>query len=475
MWGNELKREIHLIWRHAATVLVGQLAVMAFGITDTIVAGRYADTALAALSVGSAIYISVFVALMGVLQALLPVWAELHGGNRQVEVGRSFRQALYLCALTVAVGLFILLVPGPLLRWTGVPEGLRAEVGEYLAVLSLALPPALLFRMFSTLNQSLGKPLLVTWLQTGSLALKVPLSITLAFGGSLGGFAWAPMGLIGCAWATVWVNVSMLTVALWLLKTQDLYQPYRIWRPLEAPDVRQLRAFARLGVPGGLAILVEVTSFTLMALFIARLGVVASASHQIAASVSATLYMVPLSIGIATSARVSYWLGAGQPHRARAAIRAGLLIAVGAAALLVGSAWWFRMSLAGVYATNPAVVALAASMLGWVTLYHAADAVQAVCVFVLRCYRVTLLPLVVYCVLLWGCGLAGGYLLAYGPDGVPDARASPIDFWVTSSVALSLTACAFAVILWWAARQADPRLPPTTAQPDARASGEIRS
>jgi hypothetical protein len=61
-----------LIARHAGTVLVGQLAVMAFGVTDTIIAGRYSENALAALSVGAAIFISVYVSLMGVLQALLP-------------------------------------------------------------------------------------------------------------------------------------------------------------------------------------------------------------------------------------------------------------------------------------------------------------------------------------------------------------------------------------------------------------------
>ena len=71
--------ELRTIARHAATVLVGQLAVMAFGVTDTIVAGRYSQQALAALSVGSAVYISVFVGLLGMLQALLPTWAELHG------------------------------------------------------------------------------------------------------------------------------------------------------------------------------------------------------------------------------------------------------------------------------------------------------------------------------------------------------------------------------------------------------------
>ena len=44
-------------------------------------------------------------------------------------------------------------------------------------------PPALLFRMFSTLNQSLGKPQLVTWLQALSLLVKIPLTIWFVFGG----------------------------------------------------------------------------------------------------------------------------------------------------------------------------------------------------------------------------------------------------------------------------------------------------
>jgi MATE family multidrug resistance protein len=75
--------ELNTIARHAGTVLVGQLAVMAFGVADTVIAGRYSPHALAVLSLASAIYISIYVALNGMLQALLPVWAELHGGNRQ--------------------------------------------------------------------------------------------------------------------------------------------------------------------------------------------------------------------------------------------------------------------------------------------------------------------------------------------------------------------------------------------------------
>jgi MATE family multidrug resistance protein len=387
------------------------------------------------------------------MQALLPVWAELHGGRRHLEVGRSVRQALYLCAITIALGMTALLLPGPLLRWTEVPLALQVEVENYLAVLALALAPSLLFRMYSTLNQSLGKPLLITWLQIGSLCVKVPLSIWFAFGG----WGLEARGAVGCAVATLVVNYAMLGLALWLLRTQDLYRPYGIWCKIERPDWTRIRAFARLGIPGGLAIMVEVTSFTLMALFIARQGTVASASHQIASNLAAVLYMTPLSLAIATSARVSYWLGAGQPQRARQAIGTGLQMTMLLAMTLSLSVWLSRETLASLYASQPAVVTAASSLLAWVALYHLADAPQAVCIFILRSYRVALAPLVVYSVLLWGLGLAGGYALAYRGVGSTPAMGTPVAFWAASMAALALVAVIFAAMVW---RVAHRRTPP---------------
>lgn len=450
--GRTHRTELRTIVRHAVTVLAGQLAVMAYGVTDTLVAGRVSGEALAALSVGSAIYISVFVALMGVVQALLPVWAELHGAGQTVSLGRSVRQALYLCAFTMSAGVAVLLFPQPLLRWTAVPPALQAEVAHYLAVLALALPFALLFRAYSTLNQALGKPLLVTWIQIGSLALKVPLSALLAFG--LPGWGIPALGLAGCAWATVIVSSSMLLLAVWLVRGADLYRPYRIWHRPEPPHWATLGSFLRLGIPTALSITVEVTSFTLMALFIARLGIEAAASHQIASNMAAVLYMTPLSIAVATSARTSYWLGAGDPARARVAMRTGfkltLALAIGMALLVA----LLRDSIARVYAGDrPEVVALASGLLAWVACYHAADAVQALCAFLLRCFRIAVSTFVIYGVLLWGLGLGGGYLLAYEGLGNVPAMRHPSAFWIAASVALMLTAGVFVLMLLRAARR----------------------
>lgn len=442
--------DLKAIARHSASVLAGQLAVMAFGVTDTLIAGRYSDTALAALSVGTAIYVSVFVSLIGVMQATLPVWAELLGARRDHDIGHSVQQSLYLCALAVAAGMAVLWWAQPLLNWTDVPAALQGEVLTYLQILAFALAPALLFRLYANLNQALGRPLLVTWLQVGSLALKVPLSTWLAFGG----LGLEAQGLAGCAWATLVVNYAMLAVAVWMLRVRRVYAPLSLFSGMVGPEWRYIGRLARLGVPGGLAVLVEVTSFTLMALFIARQGDTASASHQIAANLATLLYMVPLSLGIATSARVSHRLGAGQPDMARQAVWAGYALACGTATVLSVTLLLASASLPLLYSQNTAVVAGAAVLLKWVALYHAMDTLQALSVFILRCYRVTLLPLVIYCVLLWGVGLAGGYGLAYvGLSDQVRPWQSPVAFWVTSAAALTCVAALFVGLVAHATRR----------------------
>ena len=441
--------ELRTISRHAGTVLVGQLAVMSFGVADTIIAGRYSPHALAVLSLASSIYISIYVALNGMLQALLPVWAELHGANRPVEIGRSVRQALYIASGASALGMAGLLFPDPWLSWTQVPAELWPDVRAYLRVLAVALVPSLLFRMYSTLNQSLGYPRLVTWLQAGALLVKIPLSVVLTFGmGDLAG-----LGVVGCAWATLAVNTLMMLTGLWLLKTQDIYRPYQLWRWPEKVQWPVIRHFLRMGVPAGLCIMVEVTSFTLMALFIARLGSVASASHQIAASLGAVLYMVPLALGIASSARTGYWLGAGDARRARQAAGLGIGLAIGAAISCSALLLLGRESIAQAFTNDPLVAKAAVVWLGWVALYHLADAVQAVCAYLLRCYRITIAPLLIYAAFLWGFGLYGGYLWAYDHSTLNGlihwtARPSVDAFWISSSVALAAVSLLFTTLVW---------------------------
>jgi len=225
---------------------------------------------------------------------------------------------------------------------------------------------------------------------------------------------------------------------------------------MEKPDSTTLLYFVRLGLPSGLAIGVEVTSFTLMSLFSARLGVVATASHQIVANMTAVLYMIPLSLSIACSSRGSYWIGAGQIARARLALRTGLGLVLFLSLSLTALIGWQHQTIAELYTQSTEVAALAAKLLLWLMLYHVADAVQVFCVFTLRCYGITVLPLIIYTLLLWGLGLAGGYEVAYGSGFDTSGLTwltpqSPIAFWQTASLALYVTTAVLLPVLWRAA------------------------
>jgi MATE family multidrug resistance protein len=101
-------------------------------------------------------------------------------------------------------------------------------------------------------------------------------------------------------------------------------------------------------------------------------------------------------------------------------------------------------------------VATASGLLVWVALYHVADALQALCALLLRCYRITLAPLAVYGVLLWGLGLYGGYRLAYAGIAGRAASQSASSFWAASTLAIALVAACLLGLLLHAVRRSQP-------------------
>jgi MATE family multidrug resistance protein len=182
--------------------------------------------------------------------------------------------------------------------------------------------------------------------------------------------------------------------------------------------------------------MVDVTAFTFMALFIARLGPEISAAHQIAANVAVFVFMLPLALGSASGVLVGQALGAGESQRARHAGLLGLAVGCGVA-VCTGVAIWFGAGvLARTYTTDPAVAAAASILLAIVAVYHVADAMQAVMAQVLRGYKRATAPMLIYAFSLWGVGLGGGYLL-----GLTDVFGPPrgaAGFWIAGTASLAL-------------------------------------
>jgi MATE family multidrug resistance protein len=450
---RSLPRELlHLAW----PVLIAQAAVMATSVIDTLMAGRLSALDLAAVGIGASIYATVFVTAMGVLLALTPVVSHHYGAGRYTEIGADVRQCAWLAVLLSVATFTLLKNPDPLLAISRLTPEVEVRVRAYLDGVAWAAPGVLFFRVFFGFTTGIGRPRPVMAFNLLGLMLKVPLNAVFMYGH----FGLPALGGAGCGWSTA-VTAWIMTLAAWWWCRRDAdYAPYAVFARFDPPRPAALRELLKLGLPMGITFLVDVTAFTFMALFIARLGAATSAAHQIAANVAVFVFMVPLSLGNATGVLVGQALGAGESRRARHAGLLGLGVAIAIAAATGSVIWFGAGALARGYTTDTAVAAAATSLLAIVALYHVVDAVQAVMAQVLRGYKRATAPMVIYAVALWGVGLGGGYLLAL-TDGLGPARGAA-GFWMAAVVSLTLAGAGVTGYFLWISRQTMPTPAATT-------------
>jgi len=408
---------VRAIARLAWPVLVAQLATIASGVLDTVMAGRYSAVDLAAVGIGASVYFSVFIGLMGVVHALSPIAGQLFGGKHYERIGEETRQTVWLALALSALGVLLLAFPDPFLRLSGAPPEVEVRTRAYLQGIAWALPAMLLFRVFFALTTAVSRPRAVMAINLAYFAIKIPLNGLFIHGG-LG----APeMGGPGCAIATAIASWIAVGLAWTYCAKQPFYAQFRIFGQWSRPNPAILWSHLKLGVPMGLALFVEVTSFTFMAIFLARLGAVTSAGHQIASNITAVFYMFGLAIGNATGVLIAQGVGARDFQLARhtgfTGMRMMLAVTVCAGILISLSA----PSIVVLYSRDPEVQALATRLLVYVAFFQIFDTAQVVIVNALRGYRITFIPMLVYTVALWGIGLAGGYAL--GLENIEAANA----------------------------------------------------
>ena len=430
-----IRRIAGLAW----PVLVGQWASIAFGVTDTIMVGHSSPQDLAAIALGSSIYASVFVGLMGVVLALSPIVAQHFGGRRFEAIGKTYMQGLWLCLWLTVVGDVAMAFPHVWLVMSAVDGGVTTRVGDYLHALMFALPAALVFRTVYALNVAVSRPKVTMTINLIGLAMKVPLNYVLIYGK----FGLPALGAAGCGYATAIVMWLSCGIALFALSRDAFYRPFAIG--FDWPRWTRQRELLRLGVPTGLSYIVEVTSFTFMTLLVAGLGTRVTGGHQIAANLAALCFMLPLSLAVATSSLVAQSIGAEDPGGARRIARAGMRAAVAIAVVVSTTIWFGRETIVDLYTDNDAVRGVALSLIGFVAVFHCFDAVQGMSGFILRAYKHAVAPMLVYTVSLWGFGLIGGWWIAFHPV-IGDAPLGAKGLWGAATFSLALAA---GVLLAW--------------------------
>jgi MATE family multidrug resistance protein len=434
---SRLREDIPALLKLAGPLLVGQLAVIAFGVLDTAMTARYSADDLAALAMASAIFISVYVGLTGVVSALAPIAGQLFGAKRYDEIGEEVRQAIWLSVLLSLIGALVLWNADLILDISQVSPEIHAKASLYMHILVLGLPASMAMRVLIALHNAVSRPTIITVVQLLGLAAKFPLNYLFIYGA----FGIEGMGGPGCAVATVIINWLWLLITLWIVMADRFYKPFALFARFSRPDFHRIGVILRLGMPIGFSYLIEVTSFTFMSLFIARLGTEALAGHQIVANIGTVIYMVPLSLSIATMTLVSQSIGANQQSKAEQIGWSSVFFTTTACAVIGLTAWFFRAELLHLYDPPEEVKQFAIPLFLFIAFYQIFDALQVSAAFILRAYRIAFWPMLIYAVSLWGVGLGGGYMLGFNVTGnVPLALQGASGFWAANSISLGVAA-----------------------------------
>lgn len=434
--------------RLAGPIFVANIAIIGSGTIDTIMAGRLGKEHLAAIAVGLSATICVVMGLVGILQSLSPIAGHHYGARRFTMIGEELQQNIWLAVFLSFIGV-------PLLLYTDLWLSLGQVTGEvarmaalYLCFTAWSLPASLFSRTFVSVNAALSRPRITMWVSLGMLLLKVPLNGIFMYGWlgfpALGG---AGAGLSFC----VLNFLAALCYALIWLK-DPFYRRMHATR-LFGPRWALLKEQLHVGIPIGLSTFFEVSSFTLMAIFIARLGPEAVSAHQVVANITSMCYMLPLSIGIASSVLIAQCLGARWPAVAYTVLIRTLRLATTVAVVIVTVLFFGRSFFVSLYTSDPGVRALGASLLIFGCMYHVFDALQCVSSFALRSYRVTRLPMFIYGIMLWAVGLGGGYHLAFGSEWAGGPYGA-YGFWSATAAGLILTGLTLVCMAVWVSRQA---------------------
>ena len=459
-----IRHEVRVLLALTGPLVLAQLSQTAMGFVDTVMAGRVSAVDLAAVAVGSSIFFPVYLFLIGLLNAVTPLVAQAHGRGDSQALRRSIRQGMVV-GLTAG----LLLMPSlwlmqPCMVWMGVSPEVIPITSRYLFAISWGLPLGGVFFALKGGGDGLGKPRLSMFAGFLGLVVNIIANYLLIYG-KLGLPA---MGGVGCGWATSLSILVMLGFMALLLAKSRIAGTNRLFALKSAgtsASGASLASFLRLGAPLGATLFIECSIFTVLALFIAKLGAQVVAAHQIALNFTSMLYMLPYSLATALTVRVGFTIGRKRVRRLRRTVRTGLGLALGGAVLTCLLILGFSQDIAALYTADPVVQQLAVSLLVFAAIFQLPDAMQVNCGGILRGCKDTRVPLLLMLLAYWGIGLPMGYGLGLARLG--GMEPGPQGFWIglicALTAAAALLGCRVRIMLRRLERQAGQ--PVTTARP----------
>lgn len=421
----------------ALPILVTQFCQAALGVVDAIMAGQVSALDLAAVAVGSGIWLPLFLLATGILIATTPLIGEAIGQNKNDQIPHITQQSLWTASVIGIIGFIIVnLMPG-VLEVMGVPASIQPIAAQYLHGVSFGFPAMAIYAVLRSYCEALGRPEPVTVISIIGLLADIPLNYIFIHGL----FGMPEMGGAGCGVATaivLWITVILLATYTAFTKRLQ-FAKTRFYKSFAAPNRMQITKLLKLGIPIGVSIFFEASLFSLGAIIISPLGEIATASHQVALSVTGQLFMIPISVAMALTIMVSNRYGEKNLLALRQVQATGLIWTVLIAITCMLGIWLFRPQVAAAFTDNVEVRAQAMYLLIFALAYQLFDGWQVNIAGILRGMQDTTVPMWVTLFCYWVVALPLGiYLVRYTDIGAQGFWMALIAGLFLSSILLTL-------------------------------------
>lgn len=431
----EVKRLLLL----ALPIVGTQLAQSMNAVVDTVMAGQISATDLAAVALGSSFWVPVYLFIAGVSIATIPLVAHCFGSKQLFLIRHQVHQSTWI---TLGLSIFAMLAlrnTEHILHWWIDDPALALLTDAYLDGLSWGIPAVAAYMVLRCVCEAAQRPLAVFIISLLGLLANIPLNFLFMWG-----FGPIPaMGGPGCGWATSCAMWLMLVLMLLYLHKGSRFRTLALLWPLSPPDWSKIRHTLALGLPIGCSIFFEISIFSVIALLLAKFGVAMVAGHQIALNFASLLFMIPLSVSMALTARLGHVLGENQRAQARDIVTAGYCVNISIAlcislGILIGHQW-----IATIYTQDAQVQQIAAQLLLWAAIFQLPDALQVTSNGLLRGFQDTQYAMIITLLAYWLLGLPIGFAFAQGYFTSSQWQAQ--GYWL--GLVIGLSSAAFLLIL----------------------------
>ena len=422
----------------AIPLSTAQIAQFAVSFVDTIMMGHLGTAALAAGGLASGTFQMLLTILTGFVMSVGVLSAEAYGADKKEKLVGLARQGIWLCFLITLPFVAFLWGMAPIMRMLGQTETVINLAQQYYSWITLGVLPALGFAMLRSYVSAFSLANIVSVIVIIGTAFNIGCNYVLGFGKlgfprlELAGFA---LGSSLSFWLMFWL------FAAYILRQPELKQ-YKFWRGWKHPNRRILRQLTAVGLPIAITYLLELGLFLAVAYMAGSLGTDVLAAHQIAFQVMALIFMVPIGMSLAVTARVGLWFGqgdrAGMRRAGFVAIAAALFfLFVSAISLYLYRYYAIRLFVDVSDAQNAEVVTIAMNLLLVAAIAQMLDGTQRVTMSALYGLQDTRIPLILSATSFWGIGITAGYLLCFSSGfGV-------IGLWVGQYIGVAIGGIAF--------------------------------